>query len=1007
MSLPQKTFVDYKQPGFGDLGTDTASSIQPFLDGELATAAVFDRSPENLRGRTEISRDLHEDLLYYRDRPRYVLASTGDLSWAGTVLNGGTGVATNAATLTITPLNAPKTNRKGFLRIGTTAVNALTYTVQAAAYASDGLNAVLVEHRNVPGTVTPSCVITQGPVYRIIVVFDASNTAHDAPTVAPIVQAQLAGVPALNGKIVCASDGLAANAILAMAEIALSARTHPAGTSGNASLDVEAHTLNAGALGTFTTGRPLTEGDVVAVRYDYVIEPTGGDADDPKGGVPGGRAESITGRGNTDVSTNLFVLDDYPQYAPGAIPLCKVVNGVLRFLDGTSIAQGTSVAPGTALGTTIIGAGFSGPPTLIVGGGIDTGVTTIQGALNSIDTRLGSLRRETWTASDGTSSTGAHFNGTGAVAAAVAAAPAGGEIFVRAGTYVGTYAATGTYGRILRGESRNRVTLRLDANAASVVGPGWEWSDITLTRSGDFSAAIEIARMMNCTIEANTLGLVGSAASMHGCAVIASATAATVFTNGFSLEATQAYAQNCTFTGPATGVVGAAVNIAGSVQQGEFENCSFTGVSTNDLVRFSSSAGTATRRVTFKNCRFTTAAAAYVLNIPTTTTSTSPLVITFEDCVFSNTNNGQLINASPGAGVEVVFRGCTFQQDNTSTADVTRILAAPVAGGIVRFIDTTTVVGATTTAGNPAAPLIELGGTGGTATAGLVTTDGFRMRHASTCTGLHVYDSIRLHQSSTAALNNDYANLSFDMAGLAAASAAAGVTAFLNVTSASSTRRIRIRGLALLRTPSDGAVRLLFAKWALIEDIDFQNAAVTAGIFTPNVIALEGATLSRGTLPIYRASTIAYSGVSAGTQRAEFLDLTFLDPASTGAGSYEFNLINTTFQRCTSRITSTVAPSRVVLQVGSVMDGCSLSWPTTASTLVHITHGVSVTNNRIVFNNATANAVIVDIGGPFAGGLVVGNQILNVDAATPSLPITAGSGSIVANNAFIGSWGFV
>lgn len=490
MTTQQRTFLDYSY--LGDTGTDDIVSIQPIADGEAASQNVFRRPSENLRSRTEILRSALSDFLYKRDHTQYLLklSGAGLLTWAGTVALGGTGIVNNTTALSLQPLLSPTSNIKGVLAIGTAASNQVRYEVQAAAYASDGMNAIIVEHRDVTGTVTPVCTISEGPIKRIVVVFDSLVAAHDSPTVVGIVNTALGGDTLLNGKLLAVDNGSAGVAILGTAEVPIDTRVHTAGTSGNATADLEEHTLAAGALSTFTTGRPLIEGDVLAVRYDYVVEPVGGDANDPKGGVPGGRSESNSARGNSAITANLFVVQDNPEWLPGAIPIVKIINNVARWVDGTTIVAGTSGVPGTSAGTFITSSGFAGVPTLVVNGGIDNTVTTLQDALTSIDGRLSQHRWGTFVCTDGTASTGGAYNGVSAVADAITAlGGAGGTIYVRRGTYTSFLSVPVNVTVICEG--KDLVTFTLGALVNGYASGFTASTDVTVTSSGyveDFAA---------------------------------------------------------------------------------------------------------------------------------------------------------------------------------------------------------------------------------------------------------------------------------------------------------------------------------------------------------------------------------------------------------------------------------------------------------------------------------------------------------------------------------------
>ena len=87
----QRDHLDYKSSA--DTGQDNEEAIAPIDNGEGANETVLNRSPENLRGRTEATRDQFEDLLYYRDVQQLAIKQTlGEtIDWHGTVGDGGDG----------------------------------------------------------------------------------------------------------------------------------------------------------------------------------------------------------------------------------------------------------------------------------------------------------------------------------------------------------------------------------------------------------------------------------------------------------------------------------------------------------------------------------------------------------------------------------------------------------------------------------------------------------------------------------------------------------------------------------------------------------------------------------------------------------------------------------------------------------------------------------------------------------------------------------------------------
>ncbi len=661
MSLLQKTYVDYRN--LGDKGQDNSSSIQPVVDGEPASMLTFARPSENLRSRTEIARDVFDDLIYYRDRTyRYLIEVTaGALTWE----IGGVGRVNNTGNLILRPFITPRTNLKGSLVTGTVAVNQLTYTVAAGAYASDGMNAITVEHRSVALTVTPVVTITAGPIYRILVVYDATNVGHTAGVVSGLINTAIAGVPALTGKLSTSASG-AVSAIATLVETPIDIRTHTGGITGIATADVEAHTLASGALATFTTTNPLAEGDLLAIRYDYIVEPTG-TADDPKGGVPGGRAESNQSRANSDVSTNLFIAQTNPEWLPGCIPLCKVVNGNLHWIDGTVLATGTSGAPGTSLGVFVNSAVFSGLPTIIVNGGIDNAgsIDTVQEALVSIDQRLSQHRFATYVITDGTASTGGAFNAATAFTDGLSAVNGqGGKLVVRRGTYTTGFIAGSANTITCEGETSVRgvsAPLLVTQTTTVATGAAMHIRNMSFTRTSNNRATIDRdALLENVTWASGTLslGAAGAYVEMRNCQMDA-ANIAAESVGGLALNGGTVFASNCRFNG--TDVSSSAIPVVfqgSNVTQAVYNGCSFIDTVHNNAPAFAFADTGNANGTLFNDCYFRTiGGAAFIIDIQTTYTGGD---ITFVGCTFDNTGSIPVIRTRH-AGGRVRFVNCTFR----------------------------------------------------------------------------------------------------------------------------------------------------------------------------------------------------------------------------------------------------------------------------------------------------------------------------------------------------------
>ena len=325
----QKDHLDFAK--IGDTGQDNIDAIGPITDGQPATQSTFRRPSENLRERTEDIRQAVEDSFYLRDVQPMAIATFGDITWEGTVLDGGTGKILQAENLILKPFLSPSTDTKASISIGVALTNQITYTVSAAGFATQGMNRVFIEHRNGGVATVLAASISDGPVKRILVTFDSANPLHDAATTKGLVDAAIAADSDLNGKITVTINAAPVQTILAQAE------TRFEGTA-----EAEVHILAAGVLDTFTTANPLKAGDTVAIWYRYLVDPLGGFD---------GRRESTSSHGTTAVpAASLFITNDEPSKIPGAIPICTVLPGfvsALLFIDGTLFNKDDSHILGT------------------------------------------------------------------------------------------------------------------------------------------------------------------------------------------------------------------------------------------------------------------------------------------------------------------------------------------------------------------------------------------------------------------------------------------------------------------------------------------------------------------------------------------------------------------------------------------------------------------------------------------------------------------------------------
>jgi len=362
----QKAFLDYRTGG--DTGQSDAASIQPFNNGEAANQLVLGRPSENLRLRTETIRDNLQDLFYHRDFSKliYELTPGGSIAWGGPLNAGGTGIVTVTGTIKVSPILSPTAPIRGALAVGTQGSNLITYAASSQSFASQGLNAVTIEHRASPGK-TLAVSISGTPVSRVLVEFDAGNSGHTPSAVKTAFDAAVVGNSALAGKLSATISG--AGVVSALVETPLSG-----------SVDDESHWVAGTLITAATTARKLNLGDGLAIWYKYVVEATA-DASDPKGSVAGGRGESSITRGNSSVPAgSIFVTSDSARKIPGAIPLFRVgYGGQLIFADGSRIAAGETTS-------------FQSPATIVTGllNSYNTGTVVPQttAAIDAVQTQL-------------------------------------------------------------------------------------------------------------------------------------------------------------------------------------------------------------------------------------------------------------------------------------------------------------------------------------------------------------------------------------------------------------------------------------------------------------------------------------------------------------------------------------------------------------------------------------------------------------------------------------------
>lgn len=1029
MTYIQTPYVDFTH--LGDTGTGTAGAIQPLTSGEAASPANLNRSAENLRSRTEIVRHTLEDLLYYRDAnaARYLidLSGGGGLTWE----MGGVGLVGNTTTLTLRPFVSPSTDVKGALWVGTAASNQIRYTVAPTAYATEGMNAVTVEHRSVASTPTPVVTISAAPLYHILVVFDSANPAHDASTVTALLASEIAGVAALAGKIVVTTSAVPAVAIAATSgRVPLSTRIH-VGMSGNATADLEEHTLAPGALNTFTTSRPLGEGDLLAIRYDYVIEGDGSGA--------GGRAESSVARGAANVAGNLFVADDFPEFLPGCIPLCKVVHGRLVWVDGTILASGTGGTPGSTYTTHIDVSAFSGIPTEGVNGGIDnTGAPVIQDVLESVDERLSQSRYATWTTTNGTTSSGGHYNGVGAVTAAVTASPNGGDIFVRRGAYTSALPAiTITSGGLaLRGETHDGTLTsrtRMTAAASTTVAAAVTLENLAYLRTGAFTTTLtRSVDLRNVTLQAGALALAGAAgnytARLDNVTMLNTVSTGDHTVAGLSLDTLRTHVTNSHFIGPDPLSTGTkpCVRQGALTALATYENCTFTSTKSGCLpFAFEG----AVNETTFVNCTFRLEGSpgSYVVDFDGLSLGGT---VKFIGCRFTNAEGFAVIRARPVTGT-VIFDNCTLHANGSPDgiavgAQCVAIFAPLTAAKVIVKSCTATVTETNFT--GILRSLVRLGGSETGACAGALKVDGFDLVLAGVGTALPATACVLLQGNAKCA----YARVTIDHAGKRAPTTTvyvpegAGCYSFAGYGSEKHLLRLRDFRVYNADAPLVTDSATCVSGWLRLQGCDldgFDMTTVTApstNTFRSNSLDIRGSSVRNASVHLFKYhNTVGAINLSGLYDSPAVFENSFLYAAASLTGGITLGYClftqdggtvrSVTFRDETMSACTWLFSLLDTSNVHNTVDGndfrinCDTMFLT--SSFSTTSNGVRITNNDVALQRTIDGSGFLDLNGTLDGARITGNRF-TTDGATAAgctpnpTTVVATAVTAVSNNTF-------
>jgi hypothetical protein len=322
-----------------DTGEREVAAIAPILPGEKVKAAIMDRPMESLRNRSEVIRDELIDQKYLQDTDiRWVIADGA----ANTGLNPGgelPAVLWNLATKTFTlPVGGSALILQPIKTPVADTVEVATFTFPEGMMPDNTID------------VTSTLRNYRGMNRRLITweMIDPGLTGIDKAI------ATLSGAPAHHVHIQVNDDDTTqvsdVSAVLAAIAGSLMTAGFSVATTGSGNAFITAGVLPADYEYTQVHEREmhripdsefvaffadpthvLTDGDTLAVWYEYMTEP-GTDG----GGNIGGRRQSCTTNSNITLDAGqLFLTSLNPELIPIAIPICKRIGDDLLFIDGT------------------------------------------------------------------------------------------------------------------------------------------------------------------------------------------------------------------------------------------------------------------------------------------------------------------------------------------------------------------------------------------------------------------------------------------------------------------------------------------------------------------------------------------------------------------------------------------------------------------------------------------------------------------------------------------------
>lgn len=352
----QQVFFEQGSPTTGDSGErDDSSAIKPTQDGERASEDNFNRPLENIRLRTEVLRDVAEEFLYKDDAGMRWSITGGNISGLGAPIpevgnwdwTAGTFSVVN--NLVIQPLNTPDEDKAGTIDYsfddGTTVAN-VTFDVDTSIKRSySGANLLRIKWLTATASELASAVVPNycdievsgDPDHILTITIRDDNLTQMANLYTALEDGTIK--PLMNAMGILATTGGIATTYLEYGDIP-DGSTPPYRDYRDYYLDNtferELHYLSAAVLNSYVAANPLSDGDTLAIWFNYYNQ---GDAGDD------GRRQRIPSNTNTTVSSGeLFITSANPERIPNCIPLCKRIGTHLYWLDGTVVTSDQSAS---------------------------------------------------------------------------------------------------------------------------------------------------------------------------------------------------------------------------------------------------------------------------------------------------------------------------------------------------------------------------------------------------------------------------------------------------------------------------------------------------------------------------------------------------------------------------------------------------------------------------------------------------------------------------------------